>query len=293
MKRKLKLKRLPRPNHRFYILIMIITLGSMTFSYFTNGSSQTVESQTQNHLAEIDSDRNVALNMEEGIDINSENGTQEKKDDSTALSEGENEFKPRTGKVAYITIDDGPSPYTDSFIELFNQFNVNATFFMIGENIVHHTEAVKKMAEDGFGIGLHSMSHSVKKVYSSLQNIVSEMEEERQIVQNLTGIDSTLIRTPYGSKPYLSNQWKNSIEAKGYKIWDWNIDSKDWKNKSGRMVDIVKKEVKELELAKIDPVILFHDTQSTLEHMDEVITYLLNENYELRAIDESLTPLTW
>ena len=38
-------------------------------------------------------------------------------------------------KTAYITIDDGPSKYTNQILDILDRNNVKATFFMINRNM--------------------------------------------------------------------------------------------------------------------------------------------------------------
>ncbi|MCG4682745.1 polysaccharide deacetylase family protein, partial [Faecalibacillus intestinalis] len=51
--------------------------------------------------------------------------------------------KPKPEKVAYITIDDGPSKYTDGILSILDSNNVKATFFMIEGNMKQHPEQLK------------------------------------------------------------------------------------------------------------------------------------------------------
>lgn len=263
-----------RPNARFYILI-----AAITFVTLISGLLNTFFSQAR---------------VDEEIKTKSEQETiPEEGEEEIQSSMPQEDKKIYNEKVAYITIDDGPSAYTESFLELFDLYNVKATFFMIDGNMKKHPNAVNKMLNEGHGMGLHGVTHDAKKIYASLNHVIDEMAEERNTLQALTGSDTTLIRTPYGSKPYLNDEWTKSIQKKGYQIWDWNVDSEDWKNKDRRMVKTVIQEVKELEIVEQEPVILFHDTKTTLEHIEDVIIFLLDEGYELPAIDESISPLTW
>ncbi|MEW9502433.1 polysaccharide deacetylase family protein [Jeotgalibacillus marinus] len=287
MRRKPKKR---RPNTRFYILIASITfialISGLLNTFFSQARAEKdlselteIATVTNNEEIKTTSSQEIILEEEgeeEGIEIKS----------ATPQEDGDE-------KVAYITIDDGPSAYTESFLELFDLYNVKATFFMIDGNMKKHPNAVNKMLNEGHGIGLHSVSHDAKKIYASLNNVIDEMDEERKTLQALTGSDTTLIRTPYGSKPHLNDEWTASIQKLGYQIWDWNVDSEDWKNRDRRMVKTVIQEVRALELVEKEPVILFHDTKATLEHIEDVIVFLLDEGYELRAIDESISPLTW
>ena len=272
-----------RPNARFYILIAVITFVALISGLLNTFFSQAHAEKDMLELTQVATvTKNEEIKTKREQEIFPAEGEEERKDE-----------KIYNEKVAYITIDDGPSSYTESFLELFDLYNVKATFFMIDGNMKKHPNAVNKMLNEGHGMGLHGVTHDAKKIYASLNHVIDEMAEERNTLQALTGSDTTLIRTPYGSKPYLNDEWTKSIQKKGYQIWDWNVDSEDWKNRDRRMVKTVIQEVKALELVEQEPVILFHDAKTTLEHIEDVIIFLLDEGYELRAIDESISPLTW
>ncbi len=272
-----------RPNARFYILIAVITFVALISGLLNTFFSQAHAEKDMLELTQVATvTKNEEIKTKREQEIFPAEGEEERKDE-----------KIYNEKVAYITIDDGPSSYTESFLELFDLYNVKATFFMIDGNMKKHPNAVNKMLNEGHGMGLHGVTHDAKKIYASLNHVIDEMDEGRNTLQALTGSDTTLIRTPYGSKPYLNDEWTKSIQKKGYQIWDWNVDSEDWKNRDRRMVKTVIQEVKALELVEQEPVILFHDAKTTLEHIEDVIIFLLDEGYELRAIDESISPLTW
>ncbi|MEI5905586.1 polysaccharide deacetylase family protein [Bacillus spongiae] len=306
MRRKRSTHKFPKPNARFYTLIVAVAIAIFTFNYISTENNRTEAGETTTTKAEevvksTKNEKEKTVSEQENSEVDQENSSSEDEggidieptvEDNPSLPE--NDILDQTkGKVAYITVDDGPSAYTESFIDLFEKHNVKATFFMLGPSIERYPNSVKEMSEKGFGIGLHGISHDSKKIYDSLSNVLGEMDAEREIVQRITGTDTQIIRTPYGSRPFLSAEWKKSIQAEGYKIWDWNVDSEDWKYPNRTMVDIVISSVQELEAEQQNPVILFHDSKATLEQMEDVITFLLEEGYELKAIDDSLPALTW
>ena len=45
---------------------------------------------------------------------------------------------PNSEKIAYITIDDGPSKYTNEILDILEENDVKATFFMIDGNMKKH-----------------------------------------------------------------------------------------------------------------------------------------------------------
>ena len=59
-------------------------------------------------------------------------------------------------KVVYLTFDDGPTKETSKIIDLLDDLNVKATFFLIGDNIEKNMEDAKLIDENGHDIGNHT-----------------------------------------------------------------------------------------------------------------------------------------
>ena len=143
-------------------------------------------------------------------------------------------------KVAYITIDDGPSKYTDDILRILDKYKVKGTFFLIDRNMKIYPEKVKKIVESGNTAGLHSVSHDIHKLYKTSISAKEEFDLNNQTFYEITGRYSNLVRLPYGSKPYASKESYNNLVNAGYKIWDWNIDTQDWKSSSSEIVEKCK-----------------------------------------------------
>ena len=44
----------------------------------------------------------------------------------------------------YLTFDDGPSYFSNELLDILNEYDMNATFFMLGPNMKEHPEVVKR-----------------------------------------------------------------------------------------------------------------------------------------------------
>ena len=63
------------------------------------------------------------------------------------------------GKQIAITFDDGPcEKYTPEILEILKNYNVKATFFVIGKNAEKHPELLKQAYNAGHEIGNHTYS---------------------------------------------------------------------------------------------------------------------------------------
>lgn len=185
-------------------------------------------------------------------------------------------------KIAYITIDDGPSKYTDKIVSILNDNNVNATFFMINGNMEEYPEQVKNAVKNGNSVGFHSVSHDVNKLYKTSTSAKNEFDICSKTFTNITGKESKLVRLPFGSKPYTPEASYNNIVNAGYKIWDWTLDTEDWKSNSKQIMSNVK------EYATGDCItVLIHERQQTVSILAELIQYLKSEGYTILPISQN------
>lgn len=187
------------------------------------------------------------------------------------------------GKVVYLTIDDGPSEYTDEIIKILNKNNVKATFFMINGNMQAYPKQVKNIVENGNTAGFHSVSHDIHKLYVSKTSAKEEFDTNQATFKKITGQTSKVIRLPFGSKPYTPRASYNALVDSGYKLWDWTLDTEDWRSTSSQIMENVKK----YSSGSDNVVLLMHERKQTVEILDEMIKYLKSEGFEILPIKQS------
>lgn len=186
------------------------------------------------------------------------------------------------GKVIYLTIDDGPSAYTDEIIKILNRNNVKATFFMINSNMEAYPEQVKNIVKNGNTAGFHSVTHDIHKLYTSPTAAKKEFDINQATFKKITGQTSKVIRLPFGSKPYTPRSSYNALMDAGYKLWDWTLDTEDWKSTSAQIMKSVKQHTNDTDNA----VLLMHERKQTVAVLDQMIKYLKKEGFEILPIKQ-------
>lgn len=186
-------------------------------------------------------------------------------------------------KVVYLTIDDGPSLYTNDLIAVLDKYDVPATHFLIGNNIKRYPEMVKQYINRGDYIGMHSMSHNYNKLYKK-GTVVKEMLETQALIKEQVGIQPNLFRCPYGSTPGLNKKLRDQVAETGLKTWDWTIDSKDWKlqNSPSKITKGIL-----AQLNGPEEIILIHEKKGTVKELPRIIEGIKEAGYEFEKYDES------
>lgn len=193
--------------------------------------------------------------------------------------------------VVYLTFDDGPSHVTDDLLQLLDQYDVEATFFMLEPRMKKYAQSVAAIVHHGHGVGVHGVTHDRKKFYASSQSVLSEMAQAQQALKEITGVNSALIRVPYGSVPFMKPEYLTAVEEHGFILWDWNVDSRDWYFRDKRYVAHVIKQVEQVLKRNESPVILLHDLEETYHHLPELLDYFKEKGHVLAKITPDMEPV--
>lgn len=196
--------------------------------------------------------------------------------------------KPPKANV-YLTFDDGPNKYTAINNTTLKKYDALGTFFFLGNHMKKNATIIKSVQKDGHYIATHSMTHDKNKLYSSANAFIKEMKDGIKLIKEMTGIDTKLVRTPYGSKPHITNAMKNELVKNGYKLWDWDVDSNDWRytdKQADQIVNNVRVGVeKAFKNGDRDIVILLHDRSQTTKALPYIIEWLQKEGYTLKTYE--------
>ncbi|WP_152394453.1 polysaccharide deacetylase family protein [Paenibacillus guangzhouensis] len=194
-------------------------------------------------------------------------------------------------RIAYLTFDDGPNEYTEQILDVLKAYDASATFFMLKPHILQHANTAMRIVREGHAVGLHGVTHRAELFYASKESVIEEFNDTRYTLRAVTGKDTQLVRTPYGSILHMKPSYFDEVERWGYLLWDWNVDSRDWKYRDDRSVRAVKRRVRALRRSGKDPVILMHDRPETAELLKDIIAYLYEHGYRLNKLDETLKPV--
>lgn len=206
-------------------------------------------------------------------------------------NEAQGIYTPPAGeKIVYLTFDDGPSEHTGRLLDILNKYNIKATFFVTC-SADKHRDLIKRMADEGHSIGLHSCSHDYAKVYANEDSFFNEMGIVSNIVKDVTGEETKLIRFPGGSSNTVSRQYNNGIMsrlaaelgARGYSYFDWNVGSSD----AGNAFDVGTVYNNITRSLKGDySIVLQHDIKGySVDAVEAVIQFGQRYGFTFKALD--------
>ncbi|NLM05246.1 MAG: polysaccharide deacetylase [Clostridiales bacterium] len=196
-------------------------------------------------------------------------------------------------KIAYLTFDDGPSPnVTPVILDILNEYDIKATFFVLGNQVRKNPEVLLKIAKEGHLIGNHTYSHDYKYIYKNSKNFLSDLKRAEDLLNGVLGeelrkqFNSTLIRFPGGSFGDKKASTRKAVLENGYKYVDWNVLNGDAEG-INLSVDKLVARFKQTLRNQHSAVILMHDhdaKKTTAESLPEIIEYLQSEGYTFKTL---------
>lgn len=186
-------------------------------------------------------------------------------------------------KFAYLTFDDGPNPtVTAKVLEVLDEYDVKATFFMLGSSVDAYPSVAKSVYSKGHTIGNHTYSHRWNKIRANFRTEISKTN--KAIEKAVGGYKVKFFRTPYGYK--LQSGFKKYLHSLGMKIYLWNVDCKDSRAKRVPADTIYNSVAWSLE-GKKDVVIIMHDGSGHIQTayaLPRIIEELYKKGYGIKPL---------
>ena len=202
-------------------------------------------------------------------------------------------FLKEPDKVVYLTIDDGPDPNsTPKFLEVLQEHDIKATFFMIGATMEKNPQLVKDIFSQGHAIGNHSYTHNYGSLYKDTESLAEEINKTEDIIFSITGTRPKIFRAPGGSQRMRKTELVNKLDELGYAYFDWNASSADTDPNGVTKKDVIDN-IKHDSSGVKKVITLMHDNhrrKASLEALPELIEWFKENGYEFRTLNENVEP---
>lgn len=168
---------------------------------------------------------------------------------------------------------------TENLINILKEYDVPATFFVVGAWVDKYPESVKQLSNAGHMVQNHSNTHPYMTGLST-EKMLNEVESCNQKIEAITGNKPLLFRAPYGD---YDNSVINALESLGMYTIQWDVDSLDWKD-TATPESICKRVTSKV---KNGSIVLFHnDADHTPEALPTIFKCLKDEGYEFVFIND-------
>lgn len=198
------------------------------------------------------------------------------------LAEGPHREPNDKRRLVTLTFDDGPFPETTpKVLSLLAQYNVHATFFVIGryldgdgERARASRDVLKKVVEAGHLVGNHTHDHALLTAISHTQ-VLEQIDRGAASIERAIGKKPILFRPPFGE---LDDFGQDAVRARGLDVQLWNIEAQDMeRDDTARMFRELVHQIAYNE----GGVVLLHDIRWTsVNILKRLLAYLESKRYD-------------
>ena len=180
-------------------------------------------------------------------------------------------------RKVYLTFDDGPSSNTSRILDILADYNVKATFFVVGKEEEEYQALYKRIVEEGHTLAMHSYSHRYNEIYQSVESYSADLSKLQEFLYDITGVWCRYCRFPGGSSNTVSQVDMHELilylDEQDISYFDWNVSSGDASSAYISPENIIRNCTAELQ-AYDEAIILMHDAyekKSTVEALPGLI----------------------
>lgn len=278
-----------KKNVKVSLIVVAVIMGFFSLGWIIGLYSNNINKTSLNIATFMETNEKEYEDTSINAKSDKEDNSNTSKDEETKEAEvdGESIEKPIERKVAYLTFDDGPTTkITPQILDILDNYDIKATFFVIGSLAEVNQDVLKDVDMRGHIIGNHTYSHDYKLIYSSVDALMKDIDKADEVLESiLPNYKRGLFRFPMGS--FKKYQFVEAVKNKGYKHYDWNAlngDAEALNVPANKLISNVKKTVCD----KNKVIILMHDAQTkqtTVDSLSRVIDYLLEEGYSFETLN--------
>ncbi|MBB6452650.1 peptidoglycan/xylan/chitin deacetylase (PgdA/CDA1 family) [Salirhabdus euzebyi] len=191
---------------------------------------------------------------------------------------------PSTDNNVALTFDDGPDPrFTPQILDLLKEYNVKATFFVMGARAAAYPDLVKRIIDEGHIVANHTYWHPNLVEQGDIATLEREVTRTENTLNDIIGYRTKLFRAPYG---FLYNELVEKLADMNYTVVGWTVDSLDWQ-------ELTPDRIAYNVLSQIHPgaIILMHDgaewegdRTNTIKSLREIIPTLKEQGFTFKTV---------
>ncbi|KOX15478.1 polysaccharide deacetylase family protein [Nocardiopsis sp. NRRL B-16309] len=178
-------------------------------------------------------------------------------------------------KCVALTFDDGPGEHTEELLDMLQEYDATATFYVLGSLAEEFPEVLERTAAEGHEIGNHSWKHDDLSGMSEA-GVAKDLERTNRAVEEVIGSEPLTLRPPYGA---LNGTVRRSADMP---IILWDVDTLDWQSRDTAMIS-------EHALTHSVPgsVVLFHDIhQTSVDAIPAVLEGLHRQGFHFVSVTD-------
>ncbi|MCI8304828.1 MAG: polysaccharide deacetylase [Lawsonibacter sp.] len=202
-------------------------------------------------------------------------------------------------KVVYLTFDDGPSARTPEILEILEQYDVKATFFVVGKETGQAKQWMRDIVAAGHTLGVHSYSHDYNRIYTSVEAYLEDFAQMYHLILETTGEAPQIFRFPGGSiNAYNGATYREIVSEmvrRGFVYYDWNRMTGDAVRGTVPVRRLVQNALNQVDTMRRS-IVLMHDSRrftNTVEALPAIIEGYREAGFTLAPLTPEVRPIIY
>lgn len=185
---------------------------------------------------------------------------------------------PRQSRHVALTFDDGPDELvTPQLLDVLKQYNVKATFFLVGNMMAKAPHIVNQIAKDGHAIANHTWAH-YRLDEMTKEQVAMQLQSTTDVIQTMGYKMSPYMRPPGGR---FNNYVIHSAKDQGMAMVMWDVNAADYKRPDGSLPDPKRIAKRVLRSVRPGSIILMHNGLATVKALPLIIESLNAQSYSI------------
>ncbi|GKU80902.1 polysaccharide deacetylase [Niallia sp. NCCP-28] len=183
-------------------------------------------------------------------------------------------------KIVALTFDDGPSENVKEILSILQQYNIKATFFLIGNEIEKYPNEAKSIVEAGHQVGNHTYSHQ-RMVFKTPSYIKKEIDKTDKLIKEAGYNKEIVFRPPNGKKLIGLPYYLHKINKKTI---TWNLEPDTYYDSAQEKIDYAIKNIQPGSILLLHP--MYDKTGTELQTIEGIIKGLKKKGYSFVTVNE-------
>ncbi len=201
--------------------------------------------------------------------------------------------------TVYLTFNSTPGDNTGSILNILDDYDVKATFFLSGSADSVSLDQMKAIVARGHNVGLNGYSDSYQQIYGSVGDYLADFKAIYDLVYETTGVRAEIFRYPGGGINAYNSGFYQELNAemlrRGFVFFDWDVTGGDTLLE-GASADQIQSTVLTGMEGKDRGIVLLRDAvgkEAVPEALPGIISSLREQGYQFKSLTAEIVPVVY